>query len=192
MKKALRTLVVVTAVAAYATVLASAQGKQAAANGTAVSEGKRLFEQETFGGNGRTCRTCHSAQTGTVSPADAERLFQTHPNDPLFVGDGSDDGNGGGTTRMRTDATIMKKMVMPGLFAAAVAALMGFQTTEVSAHGSRLWSIVIHFEYEDGFEFDYILRQGVPTAEIGAALADCGRSHSTGSVVRYHCYPVAE
>ena len=86
----------------------------------------------------------------------------------------------------------MKKMVMPGLFAAAVAALMGFQATEVSAHGSRLWSIVIHFEYEDGFEFDYVLEQGVSTADLGAALADCGSSHSVGSVVRYHCYPVAE
>jgi len=25
-----------------------------------------LFEHETFGGNGRTCLTCHSRQTGTV------------------------------------------------------------------------------------------------------------------------------
>src|SRR5262245_38766957 len=27
--------------------------------------GRRLFERETFGGNGRTCSTCHSADTGT-------------------------------------------------------------------------------------------------------------------------------
>ena len=30
----------------------------------AVSEGQRLFDHETFGGNGRTCRTCHSGTTG--------------------------------------------------------------------------------------------------------------------------------
>src|SRR5436190_20494394 len=29
-------------------------------------EGQRLFERETFGGNGRTCETCHSRETGTV------------------------------------------------------------------------------------------------------------------------------
>jgi len=114
MKKALYSLSVVIALAAYATALLSAQGKAAAANGTAVSEGKRLFEQETFGGNGRTCRTCHSAQTGTVSPADAQLLFKTHPGDPLFVGDGSDDGNGHGTLRMRTDATIMMHIALAG------------------------------------------------------------------------------
>jgi len=114
MKKALCTLGLVTAVAAYATALLSAQGNAAAANGTAVSEGKRLFERETFGGNGRTCRTCHSAQTGTVSPADAQRLFQAHPSDPLFVGDGSDDGNGQGSLRMRTDATIMMRIPLAG------------------------------------------------------------------------------
>jgi len=84
-------------------------------------------------------------------------------------------------------------MLLPGVFAAAVAALIGFHGTGVSAQGpSRLWSIVVHFEYQDGSELDYVLEQGVPTAELGAALAECGRSHSVGSVVRYHCYPVAE
>src|SRR5437016_1767547 len=27
-------------------------------------QGKRLFERETFGGNGRTCLTCHSRDSG--------------------------------------------------------------------------------------------------------------------------------
>src|SRR5947207_8167337 len=75
--------------------------------GNGVSEGKKLFESETFGGNGRTCRTCHSKTTGTVSPQDAQQLFKTNPNDPLFVADGSDDGNGHGTTRIQKDATIL-------------------------------------------------------------------------------------
>jgi hypothetical protein len=86
----------------------------------------------------------------------------------------------------------MKKVLMQGLFVAAVTALIGFQGTGVAAYGPRLWSIVVHFEYQDGSELDYVLEQGVPTAELGAALAECGRSHSVGSVVRYHCYPVAE
>jgi cytochrome c peroxidase len=70
-------------------------------------DGKRLFEDATFGGNGRTCQTCHSQDTGTVSPEDAQKRFKKNPNDPLFVHDGSDDGLGGGATRMREDATII-------------------------------------------------------------------------------------
>ena len=77
-----------------------------------VLEGKRLFERETFGGNGRTCQTCHSAATGTVSPQDAEARFAKDPNDPLFVHDGSDDGLGHGTSRMRTDATVLMTIHM--------------------------------------------------------------------------------
>ena len=83
------------------------------AQSSAVREGKRLFESETFGGNGRTCRTCHSVTTGTVSPNDAEQLFKVHPQDPLFVADGSDDGNGNGTTRIRTHATILMRIPLP-------------------------------------------------------------------------------
>ena len=33
-----------------------------------LKEGRRLFDVEKFGGNGRTCRTCHSNRTGTFSP----------------------------------------------------------------------------------------------------------------------------
>ena len=62
----------------------------------------------------------------------------------------------------------------------------------MAAQGPRLWSIVVHFEYQNGFEFDYVLERGVPAAELGAALGECGSSHWVGSVVRYHCYPVAE
>jgi hypothetical protein len=51
---------------------------------------------------------------------------------------------------------------------------------------------VVHFQYENGFEFDYVLERGVSTENVGAALAECGRSHRSGSVVRYHCYPVPE
>lgn len=71
-----------------------------------VESGRQLFERETFGGNGRTCLTCHSRRTGTVSPDDARERFERNPEDPLFRADGSDDGNGTGVDRMLTDATV--------------------------------------------------------------------------------------
>ena len=76
-------------------------------------DGRQLFERETFGGNGRTCLTCHSRKTGTVSPADAKARFLANPNDPLFVHDGSDDGLGHGATRMLSEATILMKIALP-------------------------------------------------------------------------------
>jgi cytochrome c peroxidase len=72
--------------------------------------GRRLFEKETFGGNGRTCRTCHSRETGTVAPDDARARFAADPNDPLFAGDGSDDGAGNGVSRMLLDATVLMRV----------------------------------------------------------------------------------
>ena len=94
--------------------------------------------------------------------------------------------------RRLTTLRTMKKVLMRGVFVAALTALIGFGATGLAAQGQRLWSIVIHFQYQDGFEFDYVLERGVSTENMGAALADCGRSHRTGSVVRYHCYPVPE
>ena len=84
------------------------------------------------------------------------------------------------------------KVLMRGVFVVALAALIGFQGTGVAAEGQRLWSVVVHFEYQNGFEFDYVLERGVSTANLAAALAECGRSHEIGSVVRYHCYPIPE
>jgi cytochrome c peroxidase len=76
-------------------------------------KGRRLFERETFGGNGRTCLTCHSRETGTVSPQDAQHRFAANPADPLFLGDGSDDGLGHGATRMQQDATVLVRIALP-------------------------------------------------------------------------------
>jgi cytochrome c peroxidase len=76
-------------------------------------EGQRLFDRETFGGNGRTCLTCHSAATGTVSPEDARRRFRRDRRDPLFLHDGSDDGQGEGVSRMLNDATILMTIDLP-------------------------------------------------------------------------------
>jgi len=82
-------------------------------NEGSLRSGKKLFRKETFVGNGRTCATCHSAETGTISPEDAQRIFQNDPNDPLFLHDGSDDGNGHGVTRMLSDATILVEVPLP-------------------------------------------------------------------------------
>jgi cytochrome c peroxidase len=78
-----------------------------------LAQGRRLFERETFGGNGRTCLTCHSRDSGTVSPADAQRRFAADAHDPLFAGDGSDDGQGHGATRMQKDATVLVRIALP-------------------------------------------------------------------------------
>jgi cytochrome c peroxidase len=89
-------------------------GQQAAAagppsrDGTAASkshEGRRLFRQETFGGNGRTCETCHSRSTGTLSPDDVQQLLKDEPSNALFLHDGLDDGVSG-TSRIAEHATI--------------------------------------------------------------------------------------
>jgi hypothetical protein len=85
-----------------------------------------------------------------------------------------------------------KRVLMQGALVAALAAVIGFHDTGVAAQADRLWSIVVHFQYQDGFEFDYVLERGVATTDLAAALAECGRSHWTGSVVRYHCFPLAE
>src|SRR5689334_22239213 len=95
------------AVAAYVSV--SAQGASVGNR----QDGKHLFERETFGGNGRTCRTCHSETTGTTSPQEAQRRFTVNPSDPLFVHDGSDDGQGHGVSRMLNDATVLVEIPLP-------------------------------------------------------------------------------
>ncbi len=76
-------------------------------------EARRLFEEETFGGNGRTCATCHGAETGTISPEEVQARFAADPSDPLFVHDGSDDFQGNGTTRIRADATFLVRIPLP-------------------------------------------------------------------------------
>ncbi len=48
-----------------------------------IAEGEQLFTKETFGGNGRTCSTCHRPDNNhTIDPAYIANLPQ---NDPLFV-----------------------------------------------------------------------------------------------------------
>ncbi len=78
------------------------------------NQGAGLFNNKTFGGNGRTCATCHPADGAfTVSPAAAQALFAENPQDPLFLQDGSDDGKGNGVTRILRDATIRITRKLP-------------------------------------------------------------------------------
>lgn len=88
-------------------------GKTGSENGVASTdegkEGRRLFRKETFGGNGRTCETCHSASTGTLSPEDVQQRL---PGDPLFLHDGLDDGVSG-TSRISEHATIRVVRPLP-------------------------------------------------------------------------------
>jgi cytochrome c peroxidase len=104
-------------------------------------DGKRLFEEAAFGGNGRTCETCHSGKTSTLSPGDVQNLFKQNPNDVLFIHDGSDNGLGGGTKRIRKDATILVTIPLPA---------------NVSIAGSNARSVV--------------LRRGIPTLQNTPAL----------------------
>lgn len=57
--------------------------------------GEDLFFHETFGGNGRTCATCHDPRGEfTVSPALIQSRFAADPEGPLFRPVDSDDGKG--------------------------------------------------------------------------------------------------
>jgi mono/diheme cytochrome c family protein len=48
-----------------------------------VARGERIFFEETFGGNGRTCGTCHRAEDDfSIGPA---LIATLPPDDPLFV-----------------------------------------------------------------------------------------------------------
>ena len=78
----------------------------------AISDGKRLFDHETFGGNGRTCSTCHSGNDGTIQPQEVAERLAKNPSDPLFLHDGLDDFFGG-TSRIAAHATILVERELP-------------------------------------------------------------------------------
>ena len=82
------------------------------ASAAGVSQGQRLFDHETFGGNGRTCRTCHSGDDGTIDPEEVASRLALNPLDPLFVHDGLDDFVSG-TSRIAQHATILIERELP-------------------------------------------------------------------------------
>src|SRR5262245_57327823 len=78
----------------------------------AAVNGKKLFEKETFGGNGRTCRSCHGKFTGTVGLEDVQRMIDKGDPESFLVGDALDD-DGVGTTRVQANATIRMTIKLP-------------------------------------------------------------------------------
>ena len=57
--------------------------------------GHEVFFHETFGGNGRTCATCHDPRNEfTVSPELVQQRYAADPGNPLFRPIDSDDGAG--------------------------------------------------------------------------------------------------
>ncbi len=75
-----------------------------------VAKGRRLFFNETFNGNGRTCGTCHPADNNlTLDPAFIARLPKT---DPLFVAEFNPDlaKNFENSRLMREFALIMENL----------------------------------------------------------------------------------
>ena len=87
----------------------------------------------------------------------------------------------------------VKKVLLQGLFAAALTALIGIFSTGVSAAGdSQLWSVVVHIEYPNGFVYEHAFAVGVPTSAMSSILAECGSGHRFGSAVRYRCFPIPE
>lgn len=94
------------------TVMFSAALFLLAASAAGISAGQRLFDHETFGGNGRTCRTCHSGNDGTIDPQEVAERLAEDPSDPLFLHDGLDDFFGG-TSRIAAHATILIERELP-------------------------------------------------------------------------------
>ncbi|HEX2673622.1 MAG TPA: hypothetical protein VHM25_22240, partial [Polyangiaceae bacterium] len=51
-----------------------------------ICAGGDIFARETFGGNGRTCTSCHPiGHNTTIDGPFVTALFAQNPNDPLFV-----------------------------------------------------------------------------------------------------------
>ncbi len=86
----------------------------------------------------------------------------------------------------------MKKNLLAGVLAIAMAVVAGVSTSVFAKPAPRTFSIAVHFAYADGTNYDYVLATGVPPSEVSSWLSACGQSHSTGSVVRYHCFVIPE
>lgn len=79
---------------------------------TQLALGERMFDRETFGGNGRTCVTCHMRETGTLTLDAVAARLAAAPGDALFLHDGLDGGTAG-TTRLAAHATIRVEITLP-------------------------------------------------------------------------------
>jgi len=111
-----------------------------------IAKGRKIFFNETFNGNGRTCGTCHPAENNfTLDPA---FIFTLPPNNPLFVAEFNPDlkKNFENPRLMRQFALILEnldgfddlenKFTMRG-----IPHLLGLRTSVTSPQGPRTgWS----------------------------------------------------
>jgi H+/gluconate symporter-like permease len=87
----------------------------------------------------------------------------------------------------------MRKQLLAGVLAVALAAIVGIFTASVSAQPEpQTFSVAVHIEYPDGFVYDHAFVTGVPASDLPSFLAACGKGHLGGSGVRYHCYAIPE
>jgi len=84
---------------------AFATGRQAPE--AAASRSDRLFFEETFRGNGRTCATCHDPiNEFTISPELVQARFAQNPANPLFAPFDSNDGAGNDFSNLLNHALV--------------------------------------------------------------------------------------
>ena len=109
-------LTIITAATTRLTPIVEASGAAGQQHVSAASTSRpaaRLFDTETFGGNGRTCATCHRPEDGfSMTPATAQARFAANPADPLFRPSDSDDGAGRSYTRLLTHATVRVRIAL--------------------------------------------------------------------------------
>jgi len=76
--------------------------------------GEDVFFHETFGGNGRTCATCHDPRNEfTVSPQLVQSRYQADPSHPLFRAIDSDDGAGNSYATLLDHALFKVTLPLP-------------------------------------------------------------------------------
>jgi hypothetical protein len=87
----------------------------------------------------------------------------------------------------------MKKKLLAGVAALAMAALGGLNSTGVSAQQtSQTFSVAVHIRYPNGFIYDHAFATGVSTEDLPSILAACNSAHVWGAADPYHCYAIPE
>ena len=87
----------------------------------------------------------------------------------------------------------MKKKLLSGVLAVAMAAVAGIYAPGVSAQpASQTFSVAIHIEYPNGFVYDHAFATGVEARDLQTYLLECGQSHRDQNWLRLHCYVIAE
>jgi hypothetical protein len=87
----------------------------------------------------------------------------------------------------------IKKQLLTGVVAIALAVLAGLGSTNVAAQQpSQTFSVVVHIEYPSGFVYEHAFATGVAEADLSTYLAACAKGHAHLQWLRYLCFPVPE